>query len=124
MKRVRTTQVTTPAAQSQLTYNEPSAAIRHVPIGPVISKILGSCVAPTECGMFAALMIVNTTATVMYVAIGDLNVSVPTGVADGVAVPPNSVMLLSTEESTHVVSSGVGLGVYKQKDSFVVEETL
>lgn len=123
MRKVRTTQVTTPAAQSQLTYNEPTAAVRHVAIGPVISKILGDCVVPAECGMFAALMIVNTTAAVMYVAIGDLSVATPTDVSNGIAVPPNSVMLLSTEESTHVVSSGVGLGVYKQKDSFVVEET-
>lgn len=124
MKRVRARQVTTPAAQSQLTFNEPAVAVRHVAVGPVISKILGSCVVPTECGMYTALMVVNTTAAALYVAIGGDTVAPPTSVADGIAIPANGVVFLSTEESTHVVASAVGLGVYVQKDSFALEEVL
>lgn len=122
MKRVRTNRSTTPGAQAQLTFNEASVAVRHVIVGPVISAILGGCTVATECGQYAALTIVNTTAAALYVAIGDSSVVAPTGVVDGIAVPANGVMHISTGEQTHVIASAPGLGVYKQKEDFILED--
>jgi len=121
-KRIKPRLTTSPTQQAQLHWNEAAYAGRDMKVGPVYD-LIGAVGTARRVGFFAALRVVNTAATAAYVKIGGASVTAPTGIADGHYVSANSELLISTgEQGDYIIASAATVGVYKVKDSIVVED--
>lgn len=106
---------TSPGLIGQLTFSEPSVATRIVNSGGAYD-ILGSAASAVRVGQFASLMLANTASSAAYVKFGDSTVTAPTGIADGIYLPPNSLTPLASAYDTYVIASGSTVGVYLLKN--------
>lgn len=99
----------------QLTFNERSGGNRNVSVGGAYD-ILGAIGTAVRCGTFASLMIANTTAIGHFVKFGDSTVAAPTGVADGVYLPPYSNTFVGSGLFDYVRADVAGVAAYKLQD--------
>jgi len=117
--------VTSPSEAGQLQYNEHAMALRQLDAGghyPLEAPyFLGAIGTAKRCGKFASVRVANTAATGAFVAFGvDNTLAAPTGIADGLYIPPNSVVYLSAGENAWIRASAATVQGAVLKDSYVV----
>lgn len=114
--------VTSAGEIGQLQFNEQAYAQRNVSVGGVFD-ILGPAGAALRVGMFAAVMVSNTDAAGHYVTFGPTGaVAAPTGLTDGIYIPPYSNVFLSSGQNSYIIADSATVGVYKMQDSVVAQD--
>lgn len=96
----------------ELVFNRDGNSFKVSETGFSVETFLGTLNTAKECGKNKPVMIANSAGTVAYVKFGDSAVVAPTGLADGVMVPPNSLIVLASGSNTHVIASAVTVGGY------------
>lgn len=114
--------VTSAGEIGQLQFNDNSFAQRNLGVGGVYD-ILGPAGSAIRVGYYATLMVANTTTSAQYVKFGDSSVAAPTGLADGIYLPPQShTALCAGLAGEWVIASNAGVGVYKLQENIIVRE--
>jgi hypothetical protein len=104
-------------AITSVEHNVLAGAKKSVLVGPALT-IVGTLGSARSVGIGASLWIYNNSATVGFVRVfapGE-SASAPTGLADGIAVPPNSYIYLNTGTKMSIIGSAATLGCYLVQD--------
>ena len=120
--RARSTAVTSPGGQDQLTFNEGAFARRSLLVGPVIDALLGACTTAKYVGFFKTLYVTNTTASILWVTIGNSAVIAGSVVTTSIPVMPYATLLVSTGSNDYVIANGIGLGFYSIAENIAIEQ--
>lgn len=129
--RVRSTNVVSSGEIGQLSYNEAAHAVRQTPVGAswlIVGPAATATVLPGPG--YATVMFANTTASWHYAAFGaTTGMAAPTGLTDGLALPPNSIMYYQAAlDSTkalqrYVRTDSASVGVYVMVESTAIIDT-
>ena len=117
---------TGPGNQSQLRFNEGAVSDKvsesgfHFFYGASNAEgLLGDIAAGADVPKFRPVMLCNSTAGNLFVAFGDSGLAAPTGGANGVMIPANSCVVLSSGDNVRVRSSAAGVFAYVADDNVV-----
>lgn len=114
--------VTSAGEIGQLQFNDNSFAQRNLGVGGVYD-ILGPISAAVRVGYYSTLMIANTDTSGHYVKFGTSAVSAPTGLTDGIYLPPQSCIPLCTGLlGEWVIADSAAVGLYKLQENVIVRE--
>jgi hypothetical protein len=105
--------VTGPGAQAHIRFNENANSDKVSETGfDFTGGILGPINTAVLCGANKPVMVCNTDTVVRFVLFGDNTVAAPTGLSDGIMIPPQTCMMLSSGTNTHIRSSSANVGAY------------
>jgi hypothetical protein len=96
----------------QLAFNPNANSFKVSESGFDIGTILGDISAGKSCGANVPVIVVNTAAAWGYVKFGPTNPAAPTGIADGIGIPPNGFVVLSSGANSFIRSSAATIGAY------------
>ena len=104
-------------AITSVEHNVLAGGKKHVAVGPALT-IVGALNVARSVGIGASLWIYNNSATVGFVrtfAPGE-SPAAPTGISDGIAVPPNAYIYLNTGTKMSIIGSAATLACYLVQD--------
>lgn len=106
-----------------LTFNQGAGANKVVSSGPSL-KIIGPLNVARQFQEGSILWIYNNSSTVGFVKFAQTGVLItaPTGLSDGIAIPPNQYLQLSIGSNTQVIGSAATLGCYLMEDHTKLSE--
>lgn len=114
--------VTSAGEIGQLQFNDNSFAQRNLGVGGVYD-ILGAATSALRVGYYSTLMFANTDTSGHFVKFGSSSVSTPTGIADGIYLPPQSYTHLCTGLlGEWIICDSAAVGVYKLQENVIIRE--
>ena len=126
--RLRSSNITSSGEIGQLSYNERAHAARMIPVGAdwIILGPIGSVTVIPGPGL-ATVMLANTTTAWHYVKFGTTSgVTAPTGLTDGLPIPPNSIAYYSAgldpsgNLNRYLISDSASVGAYVIQENVAV----
>jgi hypothetical protein len=88
----------------QNTYSDTAKAQRDAESG-LAWNIKGECSSAKKVGANRSVMLFNNSGAVVFAKFGDSSVSAPTGGANGLCIPPNDYIIVSSGENEYVRSN-------------------
>lgn len=117
MKRVVKSNEADSSSATILEYNRYAGAQKQIDGGAVL-EILGPLNVAKNVAQGATVYCYNNSASTAFVRTyphGATPVA-PTGISDGIAIPPNSYMVINMWEDCTIIASAATVGGYKLKD--------
>jgi len=122
MGKFKTLSVTGKSIYEQNSYNEDSCSFKHMNIQGVIDKAYGYCLSATYIGKAHYLLLINTTDNVIWVRIGDENITSSTNPLLSFPILPKTEKVYFTHINTHIILNVTGVCVYSLKDDIKYSE--
>lgn len=98
-------------------YNDPTGGLKTLNLNGYLT-VIGACGSAQQSPASKLVAFFNNTTSVHFVAFGTTSsVAVPTGPANGIPIPPNSYMYLSTGPNNYFISDSSSVFAYAITDS-------
>lgn len=104
-----------------LSFNDGANSFKVSETGFDVVTILGSLATAVECGKNKPVIIANNAAAAAFIKFGTSAVAAPTGLSDGLFLPPNSLTVWSSGQNTHVRASAATVGGYVANEDAITD---
>jgi hypothetical protein len=105
----------------ELVVNRDANSIKVSETGFQVETFLGAVDTAQPCGQEKPVLIANSDGLIHYVRFGDSAVAAPTGLSDGIMVPPNALIVLASGTNTHIRSDSNKVGGYVATEQVITD---
>jgi hypothetical protein len=103
-----------------LSFNDAANSFKVSETGFDIVTIVGSVAAGVAIPANKPIVIMNTAAAWGYVKLSTATIgAAPTGITDGIGIPPNGILVLASGANTQIRSSAATIGVYVANEATI-----
>lgn len=96
----------------ELAFNRDANSYKVSETGFAVGVILGAIDSAKECGRNKPVLVANSAAVIHFVKFGSSSVAAPTGLSDGIMIPPNSLIVLASGTNQFIRSDSNAVGAY------------
>lgn len=105
----------------ELTFNRDANSCKVSETGFEVDTFLGAIDTAKNCGPQKPVIIANSDGLIHFVRFGDASVAAPTGLTDGIMIPPNSLKVLASGANTFVRSDSNKVGAYVATEQILAD---
>jgi len=105
----------------ELVLNRDANSYKVSETGFQVDTFLGAIDTAKNCGAQKPVVIANSDGSVHFVRFGDASVAAPTGLTDGIMIPPNSLRVLVSGSNTFIRSDSNKVGAYVATEQILAD---